>query len=68
MKEERRINYEKGRMFLSKTVEKTMSYMEQCTKLEIKYAGAVASKLSNKVKEVRNVAAEIEETCKVLCA
>ena len=66
MKEERRINYEKGRMFLSKTVEKTMSYMEQCKKLETKYAGAVASKLSNKVEEVKSATAEIEETCRGL--
>ena len=66
MKEERRINYEKGKLFLSKTVEKTMSYLEECKKLETKCAVEVASKLSNKVEEVKSATAEIEETCRGL--
>merc|ERR1712079_188554 len=62
-KRRRIIEGEKGKRFLEKVMERTLSYFEQCEAIEKDASSSLVEEIRRKVSEVKLTAKEIEEKC-----
>ena len=62
-KRRRVVEGEKGKRFLEKVMERTLSYFEQCEAIEKDASTSLVEEIRKKVSEVKLTAKEIEEKC-----